>query len=153
MCFSDCRRGLGRRLDLFTTITHDSWLHLIIAPALISTLHKSLQHTLSLFSLLIFTSRSLVTASNSGDSSTSAITLLLSDKYTTSLCTHLNSKLVRLITILHGPIENSSFIVTPITSVGPCLLRRLYSVTAANACLLRISCLAADVVFLFVSRS
>jgi hypothetical protein len=32
-------------LDLLTTLTHNSWLHLIIAPALISTLYKSLGHT------------------------------------------------------------------------------------------------------------
>jgi hypothetical protein len=67
---SDYRRGLDWWLDLLTTITHDLWLHLIIAPSLISTLYKSLQHTLSLLS------RSLVTASNRGDSSASAFTSL-----------------------------------------------------------------------------
>jgi hypothetical protein len=40
------------KLGLLTTLTHDSWLHLIIVPLLISTLYKSLQHVLSLFSLL-----------------------------------------------------------------------------------------------------
>jgi hypothetical protein len=48
-CMSDYRRGLGWRLDLFNTLTHDSLLHLIITASLISTLYKSLQHTLSLF--------------------------------------------------------------------------------------------------------
>jgi hypothetical protein len=43
---------LDWRLDLLTTLTHDSWLHLIIAPWLISTLYKLLQHTPSIFSLL-----------------------------------------------------------------------------------------------------
>jgi hypothetical protein len=38
-------------LDLLATLPHDSWLHLILAPSLISTLYKSLQHTLSLSSL------------------------------------------------------------------------------------------------------
>jgi hypothetical protein len=52
MCKSDCRRGLGWRLDFLTTLTHDSRLHLIITPSLISTLYKSLQHTLNIFSLL-----------------------------------------------------------------------------------------------------
>jgi hypothetical protein len=43
---------LDWRLDLLTTLINDSWLHLIIAPLLISTLYKSLQHMLSLCSLL-----------------------------------------------------------------------------------------------------
>jgi hypothetical protein len=43
---------LDRKLDLLTTLRHDTWLHLIVAPSLISTLHKSLQHMLSLFSVL-----------------------------------------------------------------------------------------------------
>jgi hypothetical protein len=43
---------LDWRLDLLTTLTHDSWQHLIIARSLISTFYKSLQHTPSLFSLL-----------------------------------------------------------------------------------------------------
>jgi hypothetical protein len=49
-----------------TTYTHDSELQTITAPLFISTLYKSPQHTLS------FSSPSLVTASNSGDSSASA---------------------------------------------------------------------------------
>jgi hypothetical protein len=36
-------------LDLLTTLTHNSYLHLIIAPSLISTLYKSLENTLSPF--------------------------------------------------------------------------------------------------------
>jgi hypothetical protein len=35
-------------LDLLTTLTHNSQLHLIMAPSLISTLYRSLQHALSL---------------------------------------------------------------------------------------------------------
>jgi hypothetical protein len=61
------------RLNLLTTLTHDSWLHLIIAPSLISTLYESVQHTPSRFQPAVFTSCSLVTASNSGDSSTAPI--------------------------------------------------------------------------------
>jgi hypothetical protein len=64
-------------MDLLTTYTHDSWLHLIIAPSPISTLYKSLQHTRQVFSVCcIFSSRSLATASNSGGSSASALTSL-----------------------------------------------------------------------------
>jgi hypothetical protein len=48
---SDYRWGLYWRLDSLVTLTHDSWLRLIIVPSLISTLYKSLQHMLNLFSL------------------------------------------------------------------------------------------------------
>jgi hypothetical protein len=50
---SDYRWGFG--LDVGFTdhfVTHASWLHLIITPSLVSALYKSLQHTLSLSSLL-----------------------------------------------------------------------------------------------------
>jgi hypothetical protein len=60
---------LDSRLGLLITLTHDSWLHLIIAPSLISTLYKSLQHTLSLFSLLCFHQSFPVNGFNSGVSS------------------------------------------------------------------------------------
>jgi hypothetical protein len=43
---------LDWRLHLFTILTHVSSLKLIIATSLMSTFYKSLQHTLSLFSLL-----------------------------------------------------------------------------------------------------
>jgi hypothetical protein len=43
---------LDWKLDSLTTLTYDIWLHLIIAPPLISILYKSLQHTPSLFSPL-----------------------------------------------------------------------------------------------------
>jgi hypothetical protein len=36
-------------MDLLTTYIHDSKLHAITAPSLISTIHKSPQHPLSLF--------------------------------------------------------------------------------------------------------
>jgi hypothetical protein len=58
---------------LLTTYTHSSELQVITAPSLISILHKSPQHTLSLPASGVFTSRSLVTASNSGDFSASAL--------------------------------------------------------------------------------
>jgi hypothetical protein len=57
--------------DLLTSLTHDSYFHLIIAPSLISTFYKSLQHTRSLFQSS--TRRFLVTASNNGYSSASVI--------------------------------------------------------------------------------
>jgi hypothetical protein len=99
---------LDLRLDLLTTLTHDSWLHLIIAPSLIFTLYKSLQHTLSLFSLL-FPGK----ASNSGDSSASVLTLLLTAatksylqsplqlSYNSLFYSWLTSKLVSVITSRH----------------------------------------------------
>jgi hypothetical protein len=39
--------GLEIGVDLLATLTHNSWLHLIIVPSLISTLYKSQQQTLS----------------------------------------------------------------------------------------------------------
>jgi hypothetical protein len=67
----------GWRLDLLATLTHNSWLHLIIAPSLISTIWKPLHHTLS-----VFTGRFLVTASNSGHSSIALTSLLFTDSLT-----------------------------------------------------------------------
>jgi hypothetical protein len=52
--------------DLLTTYTHDLELEAITAPALISTAAAK-----SFPACCVFTSRSLGTASNSGDSSTS----------------------------------------------------------------------------------
>jgi hypothetical protein len=69
---SDYRRGMDCILDLMTTYTHDSELQAITEPPLISTIHKSPQHPLSLFQpAVVFISRSLATASNSGDYSAS----------------------------------------------------------------------------------
>jgi hypothetical protein len=61
---------LDWRQDLLTTSTHDSWLQLIIAPSLISTLYKSLKHAdYHSQSVTVSTIRLLVTATNSGYSS------------------------------------------------------------------------------------
>jgi hypothetical protein len=77
MC--DYRRGLDWRMDLLTTYTNDLELQTITAPPLISTTHKSSQHPLSLFpTCRVFTSRSLVTASSSEDSSASRAQVLSS---------------------------------------------------------------------------
>jgi hypothetical protein len=58
-------------MDLLTTYIHDSELQVIKAPLLISTIHESPQHPLSLFPACCVNSRSLATASNSGDYSAS----------------------------------------------------------------------------------
>jgi hypothetical protein len=99
-------------------------------------------------------SRSLVTASNNGDSSASALTSSLSGQYPTILSTELNSKLVPLISPQHGQTENTAllFLLQSFLWEHVCL-RRYYTVTAAYTCSLRICCLAADVVSLFFSRS
>jgi hypothetical protein len=47
--YSDYRWGLDWWKDLLTTLTHNSELQAITAPPLISTIHKSAQHPLSLF--------------------------------------------------------------------------------------------------------
>jgi hypothetical protein len=67
----DYRRSLDWWLYLTTTYTHDSELQAITDPPRISTIHKS-KHLLSIFpACCVFTSHSLATASNSGDSSAS----------------------------------------------------------------------------------
>jgi hypothetical protein len=63
-------------MDLLTTCTHYSELQVITALSLISTLHRLQKHPLSLLQLAVFTSCSLATASNSGDSSDSRAQVL-----------------------------------------------------------------------------
>jgi hypothetical protein len=77
MC--DYRRGFDWWIDLLTTYTHDSDLQTITAPLLISTIHKSLQHPLSLLpACCVFFSLSLAMASSSEDSSPSRVHVLSS---------------------------------------------------------------------------
>jgi hypothetical protein len=71
-------RVLDWRLDLLTTYTYDSEPHAITVPPPTSTIHKSPQHPLSLFPACCVFSRSLATASNSTDSSTSHAQVLFS---------------------------------------------------------------------------
>jgi hypothetical protein len=77
----DYRRDMDWWIDLLTTYTHHSELHIITALSLISTLHKSI-HAKSFSACTIFSSRCLVTALNNGDS-TSLLTSLLSCRYPT----------------------------------------------------------------------
>jgi hypothetical protein len=66
-------------MDLLTTYTHHSELQVITELLQISTLYKSSQHSLSLFpACCVFISRSLATASNSGDFSASRAHVLYS---------------------------------------------------------------------------
>jgi hypothetical protein len=69
-------------MDLLTTYTHHSELQVITELSLISTFYKSLQAESS-SACSVFTSRYLVTASNS-DSSVSVLTSLLSGEYPTT---------------------------------------------------------------------
>jgi hypothetical protein len=48
-CMNDSRRGLDWRMGLLVTYTHDSEVQVIRAPPLISIIHRSPQHTVSLF--------------------------------------------------------------------------------------------------------
>jgi hypothetical protein len=116
----------------------------------------------SVFSVCyVFTSRSLV-ASNSVDSSASTFTSLLAGSqlhrlrflFTDSLTNLLTSKLVSVITSRHGPRRKhrSSVVVQLFPWEHVCLPSR-YSVMTPYIRLLKICCLAADVVSLFVSRS
>jgi hypothetical protein len=70
-------------MDLFTTYTRHSELQVITALVLISTLYKPL-HPKSSPARSVFTSRYLVTALNSGDSSASALASLLFGEYLTT---------------------------------------------------------------------
>jgi hypothetical protein len=71
-CECDYRRGMNCVLDLLNTCIHHSELQLITAPLLISTIHRSPQHLLSLFAArCVFKSHSIATASNSEDFSAS----------------------------------------------------------------------------------
>jgi hypothetical protein len=74
-------------MGLLTTYTHHSELQVITALSLISTLYKSQQHLLILFQAAIFTSRSLATVSNTGDSSASRaqVTAALAELLSTQL--------------------------------------------------------------------
>jgi hypothetical protein len=106
---SDYRRGLDWWIDLLTTYTYDSELQVITAPPLISTIRKSPQHPLSLFpARYIFISRSLATASYSGDSSASRAEVLTSQPSMQNW-TILNWLCSMLITSRHGPRRNTPF--------------------------------------------
>jgi hypothetical protein len=63
--------GLNWWIDLLTTLPSGSELQVITAPSLIFTLYRSLTHTHTHTACSVFTSRSLETASNSGDYSAS----------------------------------------------------------------------------------
>jgi hypothetical protein len=68
----DYRRNMDWWMDLLTTYTNHSELQVIAALSLISKIHKSPQHPLSLFPpCSAFISRSLATASNRENSSAS----------------------------------------------------------------------------------
>jgi hypothetical protein len=75
----DYARDMEWCMDLLTAYTHNLELQVITALSLISTLHKSPQHPISLFvACCVFIGRSLATASNSGDSSASRARVLSS---------------------------------------------------------------------------
>jgi hypothetical protein len=77
--WSGYTRGSDWCMDLLATYIRNSELQVITAPPLNSTIHKSPQHPLSLFpDCCLFTSCSLVTASNSEDSSASFVQVLTS---------------------------------------------------------------------------
>jgi hypothetical protein len=95
--------------DLLTTLTHDSRLHLIMAPLLISTLYKLLEHTRRFFpACSVFISRFPVTDSNSGDSSASALTPFPAGH---RLLMNWALNVGSLITPRHGPTENTALLL------------------------------------------
>jgi hypothetical protein len=128
---------LNWRLDLLTTITQHSWLHLFIAPSLTSTLYKSLQHMLSLFGLLCLHQSLPGYCFKSGDSSASMLnslptgsqmhrlSLLFTDSLTTlselSLKIWWTSKPVPVIASQHGPCRKHHSLFYSNCFYGTCL--------------------------------
>jgi hypothetical protein len=119
-------------MDLLTTYTHDSQLQATTAPPLISTIHKSPQHQLSLFPpSCVFISRSLVMASKSRNSTTSRAQSLSSQppvQNSTELSTQLTSieltaPTVLVITSRHEPYRKhrSSTVAFVSVTAGTCL--------------------------------
>jgi hypothetical protein len=120
-CGSDYRQSLDWRLDLLTPLTQDLWLHLIIAPLLISTLYRSLQHTLSPFSLLC------LHWSFPGNGFWHWRFLIFHSHFFADSLTPLQLSVtpaVLLVTSRHGPQENSIHCCTPVISVGTCLFAK-----------------------------
>jgi hypothetical protein len=94
-------------MGLLTTYIHHSELQAIAVPPLISTIHKSPQHPLSLCpACCVFTSRSLETGSNSRNSSTSRLKSFLHSLPST---TQLNQLCPLFITSLHGSHKTPFF--------------------------------------------
>jgi hypothetical protein len=141
-------------MDLLSTSTQDSWILLIITPSLIFTLYKSLQHTLSSFVCCVCTSRSLVTASNSGDSSAFALKPFLNggSLHTASFLhrfpyrTDLVVPVIFLITPRHGPRRQHRFSVACVSVTAGTYFPSRFLAAADYSCFLRIYCLATDVV-------
>jgi hypothetical protein len=71
-------------VNLFTTCTHHSKLHVITALSLISTLYKSL-HAKSFPACCVSNIRSLATVSNSGDSAASRAHVVIGEYPATEL--------------------------------------------------------------------
>jgi hypothetical protein len=141
-------------LYLLTTSPHDSELQVITAPPLITTTHAK-----SFPACCVFTNRSLVTASNNGDSSASALKFSLNGGSLTTILQLTSSSLPNPVqNLLDYPncllstnrVDNTVHFRIPLRCrksvfTEPSLAAAVYS------CLLIICCLATDVVPLSVS--
>jgi hypothetical protein len=134
MC--DCRRGLDWWMDLLTTYTHDSELQAVTAPPPITTAPAK-----PFPACCVFTSRSLATASDSGDASASRPQVLSSQTAVQNWlgcpsCLQDNSSAR---TRQKHPVSNSTSIVARrFVAAGTCLSSR---------------CLETGLVYLSVSLS
>jgi hypothetical protein len=146
-------------LNSLSTYKHDSELQVITAPPLNSTIHKSPQHRLRIFQSAVFTSRSLVTASNSGDSSASALkfslkvgfipTLFQMFPFFTASCTALTWFASLPYNSSARPVQTAPFILVCVPdTAGTCLPGRSLA-SVVYPCLLRICYLETDIVPLF----
>jgi hypothetical protein len=102
-CRGDYWRGLDWWMDLLTTYTHDWELQAITESPLISTVHKSPQHYKPFPAYYVITSRSLATASDSGDCSASCAQALSSQPPVQNCLSNDNSLCPLLIISRHGP--------------------------------------------------
>jgi hypothetical protein len=115
----------GVRIGEWIYCPHHSELQVITALSLISTIYKSPQHPLSIFSRPLFLiSRSLATASNSRDSWASRAHGLSSQpsvqNSTDNWRRNLVTSIVFKITPRHGPRRKHRFQVLPNSSIIPC---------------------------------
>jgi hypothetical protein len=100
---------------LLTTCTHHSEIQVIRALLLICTFYKSPQHPLSLLqACCVFNSRSLATASNSGDSSASRAHVVTVRRISRNWTLIFTSKLLHFIPLHSTELLNLIFLkITP----------------------------------------
>jgi hypothetical protein len=111
---------LDWRMDLLITWTHDSWLHLMISPSLISGLIDHYSKSQDFSVRCVFTSRSLVMASNIGDSSASAFTSLSASSHPHQVSLFFTDSVSTLLQLTVTNELTSKFVSVIRSWLGPC---------------------------------